>query len=380
MLQNTDAGTQLVALPLEIPRTVAELPALPLDGMSFESQLAASQLAEAGESPNTIRSYRAAYRYWWAWFYFRYRVELKLPVPEHVVVQFIVDHAPRPVGDGRLTHELPPAIDEALVAAGYKAKPGPMALNTLIHRVSVLSKLHQMARPREATPGQSHDNPCESPAVRHLLGMTRRGYAKRGDLPRKKPALTREPLEALLQTCDGSLLGLRDRALLLFAFASGGRRRSEVSAARIENLRRTAQGYVYWMPHSKSNQAGAQRLEDLKPVVGRAAAALAAWLEAAQIASGPIFRSVRRGGHSLGPGLTPQSVTDIVKRRAQMAGLDPSFSAHSLRSGFVTEAGLNDVPLPETMALTGHHSVQTLVGYYRADPSKSRAARLLDED
>lgn len=376
MPQNAHA----VTFPLLIPRSVADLPALPLDRMSFEGQLAASQLAEAGESQNTIRSYRAAFRYWWAWFYFRYRVELQLPVAEHVVVQFIVDHASRPVGDGRLAHELPAAIDEALVAGGFKAKMGPMALNTLLHRVSVLSRLHQMARPRDAKSAADFPNPCESPQVRHLLGMTRRGYAKRGDLPRKKPALTREPLEALLETCDGSLVGLRDRALLLFAFASGGRRRSEVAAARVENLRRTAQGYVYWMPHSKSNQAGAQRPEDLKPVAGRAAAALTAWLEQAGITSGAIFRSVRRGGQAIGPGLTPQSVTDIVKRRALLAGLDPSFSAHSLRSGFVTEAGLNDVPLPETMALTGHHSVQTLVGYYRADPSKSRAARLLDED
>jgi hypothetical protein len=37
----------------------------------------------------------------------------------------------------------------------------------------------------------------------------------------------------------------------------------------------------------------------------------------------------------------------IVKRRAALAGLDGDFSAHSLRSGFMTEAGRQNVPLAE---------------------------------
>jgi integrase len=64
----------------------------------------------------------------------------------------------------------------------------------------------------------------------------RRAYAARGALPARKPALTKAPLEALLATCTDGLIGLRDRALLLFAFSSGGRRRSEVSAAVVDQL------------------------------------------------------------------------------------------------------------------------------------------------
>jgi hypothetical protein len=51
--------------------------------------------------------------------------------------------------------------------------------------------------------------------------------------------------------------------------------------------------------------------------------------------------------------------TSSVRRRAQLAGLNGEFSAHSLRSGFMTEAGRQNVPLAEEMALTGHRSVQT---------------------
>src|SRR3546814_4130339 len=61
----------------------------------------------------------------------------------------------------------------------------------------------------------------------------------------------------MLATCDDSLEGLRDRALLSFAFASGGRRRSEVAAANMRDLRRISdKGYIYRLEHSKTQQAG----------------------------------------------------------------------------------------------------------------------------
>src|SRR5258708_6806480 len=61
--------------------------------------------------------------------------------------------------------------------------------------------------------------------------LFRSAYGRRGEQPAKKDALTRDLLEQLLQTCDDSLRGRRDRALLLFAWSSGGRRRSEVAGA-----------------------------------------------------------------------------------------------------------------------------------------------------
>lgn len=42
------------------------------------------------------------------------------------------------------------------------------------------------------------------------------------------------------------------------------------------------------------------------------------------------------------------------------------YSAHSLRSAFVTEAGQRPVPLAETMAMSGHVSVASVVGYSEA--------------
>lgn len=354
-----------VILPPSMLDGLARLDPEQLGSMASAAEAA---LLRQGESENTLRSYRSALRYWAAWYLLRYGRPIAMPVAEAAVLQYIVDHAQRHDADGRLVSELPSEIDQCLVDHGFKTKLGAPALNTLLHRVSVLSKVHQL---------EGLANPCEQVRVRELLSRTRRGYAKRGALPHKKPALTREPLEALLETCDASLVGLRDRALLLFAFSSGGRRRSEVTAATTENTRRDGTGFIFTLSHSKTNQNGVDRPENEKPVAGRAANALMAWLAAAKINAGPIFRRVRRGD-VIGEPLSSAAVRDIVKRRSQLAGLDEDFSAHSLRSGFVTEAGRQQIPLGETMDLTGHRSTASVVGYFRKHSVNSKASRLLD--
>ena len=54
---------------------------------------------------------------------------------------------------------------------------------------------------------------------------------------------------------------------------------------------------------------------------------------------------------------------------------------NSLRSGFVTEAGRQNVPIGDTMAMTGHASVTTVMRYFRAgQTATSRAARLFDDE
>ena len=225
-------------------------------------------------------------------------------------------------------------------------------------------------------------NPCADPWVRELLARTRRAYTQRGARPKRQRALTKDPLQFLLATCDDSLKGKRDRALLLFGWATGGRRRSEIASATLENLQRIdADSFVYTLAHSKTNQRGEVRPEDVKPLVGSAAAAMREWLavpRAHAIQDGPIFRRIRRGGH-LGEPLAPAAVRDIVRDRCTLAGVEGSFSAHSLRAGFVTEAGRQNMPLPETMAMTGHQSIATVVGYFRAESAlASKVSRLLD--
>lgn len=70
----------------------------------------------------------------------------------------------------------------------------------------------------------------------------------------------------------------------------------------------------------------------------------------------------------------------IVQRRAKLTGLDGDWAAHSLRSGFVTEAGRQGVPLGEVMVMTEHRSVTTVMGYFQAGSLMSSRATCLLED
>lgn len=331
---------------------------------------AVRELLAESAAANTTRSYATALRYWAAWFQGRFGTPIRLPVPEATVVQFVVDHLARR-GKTGLVWELPATLDAQLVAAKLKQRLGAFKLSTVVHRVAVLSAAHQAHKAA---------NPCESPAVRHLLKRGRRAAIKRGERPTKKTAITKLELEALLATCDDSLEGLRDRAILYFGFASGGRRRSEIAVADWQDLRRLNDTeFVYRLEHSKSQQAGttASSTPD-KPVLGRAGAALAAWLTAAKISDGALFR--RLWGERVGPSLSAKSVAAIVQRRASLAGLAGDFGGHSLRSGFITEGGRQGIALPALMALTEHRSVAQAIGYFQSGAAESNpASRLLDD-
>jgi integrase len=170
--------------------------------------------------------------------------------------------------------------------------------------------------------------------------------------------------------------------LLLFGWASGGRRRSEITAATFENVRRDRESFVYHLGWAKTHQSAIEDPNNMKPIRGAAAEALETWITALfefRITHGPIFRRILND--RIAEPLKDGAVREIVRRRVRLADQPlGQLSAHSLRSGFVTEAGRQGISLGETMAMTGHRSVQTVMGYYQSEAlsSMSRAARLMD--
>jgi integrase len=336
---------------------LSSFPLLAPDALAASAADAVREILAEAASANTTRSYHSALRYWAAWFQGRFGTPIALPVPEAAVVQFIVDHVARRAKAG-LVWELPTALDTQLVAAGLKQHAGAFKLSTVVHRIAVLSSVHQLKK---------QPNPCEQPAVRHLLARARRA------------AIVRTSLEALIATCDDSLEGLRDRALLYFAFASGGRRRSEVAAADLSDLRLIGPDqYIYRLEHSKTQQAGpsATSTPD-KPILGIAGQAMTAWLAASGLTEGAVFR--RLWTTRIGDALSPAAVGAIVQRRAAKAGLKGNFGGHSLRSGFITEGARQGVALPALMAMTEHRSVASVIGYFQSGQAEDNpAARLLE--
>ena len=56
--------------------------------------------------------------------------------------------------------------------------------------------------------------------------------------PKSPKPITRDLLETILAGCDDTRCGIRDRAMVMLAFASGGRRRSETSNLNVGGIGR----------------------------------------------------------------------------------------------------------------------------------------------
>jgi integrase len=298
---------------------------------------------------NTKAAYRKDLTYFWAWAAASLGIEPAYPVAVEVLVKFIVDH----------TGAMDAAVDQALVNAGVKQRTGAHSVSTITRRISSVSMAHKFQGIKDEA------NPCRAEAVRLLLSKVRRASVKGGWRPAKKKAATLDVLFTLLATCGTEkMIDIRDRALLYFAFSSGGRRRSEVAAARVEHLTAVADGYLFYLESSKTDQDAAG---DQKPLLGKAGRAVADWLSAAGITEGFLFRALTKGGQVTESGIREKTVARIVQKRAAMAGLDPRlFGGHSLRSGFIAEAGMQGKPMGDIMALSGHRTVSVVTGYYQA--------------
>lgn len=228
--------------------------------------------------------------------------------------------------------------------------------NTLSRRLAAISQLHSQA---------GFESPTRAWAVKQFLQGLRREL---GVAPvRKKPVLVADLQEILRQVPD-SLLGKRDRALLLVGF-TGAFRRSELTGLSIEDLEETRDGMIVHIRRSKTDQEGQGRKLGIPPGSEEATCpvrAVAEWRTAAGLTCGPLFRSVNRHGQVLGARLSGEGVAMVVKRYVEKLGYDPAqFAGHSLRSGLATSAAAAGKSERAIMNQTGHRSVTTLRRYIR---------------
>jgi integrase len=88
-----------------------------------------------------------------------------------------------------------------------------------------------------------------------------------------------------------------------------------------------------------------------------------AWLEASGITEDAAFRAVSRHGRMSTKRLSDRAIADMVKRRAQHAGVIGDFAGHSLRSGFATEAYAQGTPEMAIMRHGRWRSTAVMRGY-----------------
>lgn len=252
--------------------------------------------------------------------------------------------------------------------ASLPAEPGTLAaylaaladeglsVATIEQRLWVISKRH-------STSGAP--NPTKTEAVHHTMRGIRRTL---GSAQTQKAPIVTDVLRVMLGTLDTSRAGLRDRALLLVGFA-GAFRRSELVSLTVADLAFNPQGLVITLRRSKTDQQGEGTQRALPYGLSSATCpvrAVRAWLDAAALVSGPLWRPIDRHGN-IGPAaLTSHAVARLVKRCAAAAGLEPrDFSGHSLRAGLATAAAAAGVSERSIMQQTGHKSERMVRRYIR---------------
>jgi site-specific recombinase XerD len=205
--------------------------------------------------------------------------------------------------------------------------------------------------------------PTDDERVRATVRGIRRTH---GAAPVKKAPATADRVLRMVAAHPTSLNGLRDRALLLLGFA-GAFRRSELVALDCEDVEEITEGLRVTIRHSKTDQEGRGATMAIpRGVAACPVIALRAWLDAAKITTGPIFRPVAKGGRLQAGRLSDRSLAKIVKANAKRVGFDPAlFAGHSLRSGFLTSAAARGASIFKMMDVSRHRSVDTLRGYVR---------------
>ncbi|THV19845.1 tyrosine-type recombinase/integrase [Peteryoungia ipomoeae] len=366
-----DLDTIAAVLPMERRDELAEL----LTDQDVETL---RHLVNEGMGANTLRALTSDLAYLQAWSLAATGRSLPWPAPEALLLKFVAHHLWDP--EKRLTdpgHGMPADVEHKLRLQGLLRVPGPHAPDTVRRRLATWSTL---------TKWRGLEGVFSSPALKSAIRLAVRATPR----PRKRKsakAVTGDILLKVIATCTtGSLRDVRDRAILMVAFGSGGRRRSEIAGLRIEQLQPEAPIPIEGgapLPSlsihlGRTKTSGADN-DEVVYLSGRPVDALNAWLAAAKIDKGSVFRAIDRWGNVSRRPLDPKAINDILKQRAKMAGLDPGeFSAHGLRSGYLTEAANRGIPLPEAMEQSRHRSVQQASEYYNSASRRSgRAARLL---
>ena len=249
----------------------------------------------------------------------------------------------------------------ALVANHLAELAGQRAHATLTGRLAAIVQAHALLR----LPFDARD-----PVLRRTL----QGIARRhGSKPKRQaaPLLTADVLR-VAAVCGGDRRGERDRALILLGFA-GAFRRAELVMIRVADLCFGPHGLSVLLPRSKADQEGegvsvhvaANPLTAHCPV-----AALRAWLDAAGIRDGWVFRRISRSDAVGRHPLAAESVRLILKQRAWEAGYRDAalarISPHSLRAGCITTLAHASVHERDIMRHSRHASQTVMRGYIRA--------------
>ncbi|MBV9226038.1 MAG: site-specific integrase [Acidobacteriaceae bacterium] len=247
----------------------------------------------------------------------------------------------------------PASPDTVILFATDLTKNGERKVSTIQRKFSAISKIHLHV----GVPSPTH-----APITRQFLSGLRRelGVA----VTRKRPVLV-DDLKVIIGALPNTLIGTRNRCILLLGFA-GAFRRSELVALNTTDFETTAEGLVVAIRRGQTDQVGEGRVIGIPYGTGITCPvrALQDWLAASGIVSGPVFRQVNRHGQILPGRLSGEAVALVVKQYVEQLGFDPHrFAGHSLRAGLAVSAAAHGKSERSIMKQTGHKISESVRRY-----------------
>lgn len=307
-----------------------------------------------GTPQNTQRAYRVDYGYLRAWRLLRFETDMTWPESPTVAMAYLLDHS-EDLGDLSTTHAAR-KVAERMIAAGVRKSLAAPAPSTNARRIASWKVFHN---------ARDLPNPFDAPLFKEAWKRSRRANAR----PRQRHSanpITADVFARIIDGMERDLRGLRDRALFYFAWSTGGRRISEIANLHVNelSLNRFQSDRVIdiRLRGTKTTDAGDTPALLLR---GDGAHLMAEWLRVAEIRDGFVFRKITRFGTISSRGLTAEGIRSVFNKRVEAAGYPPGYaSPHGLRSGFITEALSQDVPLAQVMRLTLHKSAEQVLDYH----------------
>ena len=304
------------------------------------------QVSRNAKSPNTLNGYASDWEDFDAWC--RKRRLQSLPASPQVVAAYLSDRATNcwsgPSGRLRKITE-----------------KAPLKLPTLLHRLWGIKYKHKEH-------GYQFDTGCSE--IENVVSSLRRSNTAKE--ARKDPLLLSD-IRGMVEHLPNTLTGIRDKALLLVAFASA-MRRSEIADIQLSNLKFVEEGLEIHLNWSKTGSREIQVPYGSNPLTCPIRA-LRAWLTSSNIANGAVFRNINKHGQISDKPLTGAAVALIVKRNgyvqnkiktaSEKENHTPSYAGHSLRAGFCTTAAIAGVPEHLIMSQAGHKKSDTTKKYIR---------------
>lgn len=213
---------------------------------------------------------------------------------------------------------------------------------------------------------QGHADPTAHPAIQKTMTGIKNVHGKPKEKATPLTLETIAKMSAFLMESN-RLIDYRNRALLLVGFF-GAFRRSELVGIKWSDITFVPEGMEILVTRSKTDQGGEGQVcavpasdhPFLCPV-----AALMQWQERSGNGINYVFRQITAGGRMLGQAIKPHQVNVIIKSIATACCLPDaeSYSSHSMRRGFATEASRKGAPFGSIMRHGRWRHEGTVLGY-----------------